>query len=77
MGARCLGLHLLWRLRARYHAGATSLRHRPAVAVLALVAFFQRGAEGNVAATDPNWLSALGERTHFPSREIVAKFLPR
>lgn len=72
----CLGLHLLWRLRARYHRWRDiAFTVALLVPVLALVAFFQRGAEvATLAATDPNWLVALGERTHFPSREIAAKF---
>ncbi len=72
----CLGLHQLWRLKAQYHRWRDVLfTIAILLPVLALVAFFQRGAEvATLAAADPNWLALLGERTRFPSAEIAAGF---
>lgn len=71
----CIGLHLLWRLKARYHrwrdlAFAVALL----LPVLALVAFFQRGMEVMALAQDPAWLAQLSQRTHFPSAAVAAQF---
>ncbi|MGE0657933.1 MAG: adenylate/guanylate cyclase domain-containing protein [Reyranellaceae bacterium] len=72
----CIGLHMLWRLKARY------ARWRPlafAVAILlpalALVAFFQRGAEVLELARQPNWVTAMFQALPVPDQQTVAGLL--
>lgn len=70
----CIGLHLLWRLKPQYHRWR-DLAFAVAILlpVLALVAFFQRGAEVAVlAAENADWMAALRDRTRFPSAEVAA-----
>jgi adenylate cyclase len=63
----CYGLHVLWRLKPGYRriqpilfAGALLLP------VLALIAFFQRGAEIAHLMHDRDWLQALATNANFP-----------
>lgn len=72
----CIGLHMLWRLKARY---ATWRPLAFAVALLlptlALVAFFQRGAEVMELARQPSWVTAMFQALPVPDQQTVAALL--
>ena len=72
----CIGLHMLWRLRGRYQrwkpvAFAAALL----LPTLALVAFFQRGADVADLARDPAWVAEMLDGTRLPDGDTIAALL--
>lgn len=72
----CIGLHMLWRLKARY-AQWRPLAFAAALLLptLALVAYFQRGAEVMELARRPGWVTAMFEALPVPDQQTVAALL--
>jgi len=69
----CIGLHMLWRLKPGYRRlQPLAFSIALLLPVLALIAFFQRGAEVAHLMHDRDWVQALVTNANVPSAEAAA-----
>ena len=71
----CLGLHMLWRLRKGYSPWrAPAFTVALLLPTMAVISFFQRGAEIMELAADRDWLRAMLVESRMPGPEAVDSF---
>ncbi len=69
----CYGLHMLWHLKPGYRRlQALAFAVALLLPVLALIAFFQRGAEISHLMQNRDWVQALATNAHFPTSQESA-----